>query len=267
MTALSIPHQGGRIMRLQGRRILVTGAARGIGRAVSLAVVGEGAAVAVVDIDGAGASAVAAEIGSSGGTAIALTCDITDSGACALTVQRAAETLGGLDGLVNNAGILIEEELGLITESHWDRTLAVNLTAPWRLTQLVLPWFDEATGGSIVNISSIEGMRVRPTHAAYSASKGGLLQLTRTTAVELGHRNVRANAVCPGSIDTEMFRGHVNALDDPESALTDLIGRNFTGRLGRVDEVASVVVHLLSDEAAFTTGHTYVIDGARTVAT
>jgi NAD(P)-dependent dehydrogenase (short-subunit alcohol dehydrogenase family) len=253
--------------RLQGRRVLVTGAARGIGRAIATTAAREGAAVALLDLNAEIVNSVAQEISASGAVAIGLAADVTSPEECATAIDAAAAGLGGLDGLVNNAGVLFEAALGDVTETEWERTLAVNLTAPWRLTQLALPWFDRAGGGSIVNISSIEGLRVRPTHAAYAAAKGGLLQLTRTTAVELGHRNIRANAVCPGSIETEMFSDHVNALDDPEAAIADLIGRNHAGRLGTPDEVATAVVHLLSDEASFTTGHHYVIDGARIVAT
>jgi NAD(P)-dependent dehydrogenase (short-subunit alcohol dehydrogenase family) len=253
--------------RLGGRRLLVTGAARGIGRAVAVRAAAEGAAVGVLDVSEEGLGDVADAVRSTGADVAVVVADVADAGQCAAAVTAVAEQLGGLDGLVNNAGVLREQPLGEITEETWDLTLAVNLTAPWRLTQLVLPWFDAAGGGSIVNVSSIEGLRVRPTHAAYAAAKGGLLQLTRTTAVELGHRNIRANAICPGSIDTEMFRQHVDALDDPAAVLDDLVARNHLGRLGRPDEVAAAVVHLLSEEAAFTSGHAYVIDGARIVAT
>jgi NAD(P)-dependent dehydrogenase (short-subunit alcohol dehydrogenase family) len=251
--------------RLTGRRILVTGAARGIGRAIAVGCAAEGAAVGAVDLEAP--SDLAADLAAAGHCVVALSADVTSPTACARAVEECAAALGGLDGLVNNAGVLIEQPLGAITEEAWERTLAVNLTAPWRLTQLVLPWFARAGRAAIVNIASIEAMRVRPTHAAYAAAKGGLVQLTRTTAIELGPRGIRANAVCPGSIDTEMMRQHVGALADPAAALADLVGRNHLGRLGTAEEVAAVVVHLLSDEAAFTTGHDYVVDGARIVAT
>lgn len=253
--------------RLRGRRVLVTGAAQGIGRAIAITAAAEGASVAALDVGAEAIDEVVGELRAAGHTAVAIVADVTSPAGCADAIAAAADYLDGLDGLVNNAGVLVEQRIGEITEDAWERTLAVNLTAPWRLTQLVLPWFRRAGGGSIVNISSIEGLRVRPTHAAYAAAKGGLLQLTRTTAVELGPENIRANAVCPGSIDTEMFRDHVNALDDPAGALDDLVHRNHLRRLGRPEEVALAVAHLLSDEAAFTTGHHYVIDGARIVAT
>lgn len=247
--------------------MLVTGAARGIGAAIARRAASEGAAVALVDLDGHGAERVADELARADATAVAGEADVATREGCERAVELAAAGLDGLDGLVNNAGVLREQPLGEVTDDAWDLTVAVNLTAPLRLTQLVLPWFDAAGGGSIVNISSIEGLRVRPGHAAYAATKGALLQLTRTTAIELGPRNIRANAVCPGSIETELFRSHVDALPDPDAAVADLIARNFLGRLGRPEEVAAAVVHLLSDEAAFTTGQHYVIDGARTVTT
>ena len=255
--------------RLMGRRIVVTGGARGIGRAIVERILSEGAEVAVLDTRTSELDAVSAELADCHPdlTLHTAACDVTDDAQLALAVENAAETLGGIDGLVNNAGVLREEALVEVSKESWHLTLAVNLTAPLRMTQMVVPHMIRAGGGSIVNVSSIEGLRVRPRHASYAASKAALLQLTRSTAIELGVHNIRANAICPGSIDTEMLRGHIEGLEDPVAAERDLVARNFAGRLGTPHEVAAVAAHLLSNEAAFTTGQHYVIDGARTVTT
>lgn len=266
---IALPTKEQATSRLTGRRIVVTGGARGIGRAIVERVLTEGANVAVVDTSQSELDLASTDLVNRHPslTVHTVVCDVTDDSRLAIAVDRAAESLGGLDGLVNNAGVLREEALVDVSNEAWQLTLAVNLTAPLRMTQMVVPHMIRAGGGSIVNISSIEGLRVRPRHASYAASKAALLQLTRSTAIELGVHNIRANAICPGSIDTEMLRGHIGSLEDPDAALQDLVGRNFAGRLGTPDEVAAVAAHLLSDEAAFTTGQHYVIDGARTVTT
>jgi NAD(P)-dependent dehydrogenase (short-subunit alcohol dehydrogenase family) len=244
--------------RLDGKAIIVTGAARGIGRAVAAACRDEGADVLAVDVDPAVASA-AAEIG-----ALPLVVDVTERGAAEHAVALAGERFGRLTGLVNNAGRVDEADILETTDEIWTGTLSVNLEAPFRWCQAAIPAMLAAGGGSIVNVSSIEATHVRPRHFSYVVSKSGLNCLTRAVAVDLGRRGIRCNTVSPGSIQTEMLNAYVEGR--PE-LLEHLLGLNYAGRLGQPSELGAACVYLLSDETGFLNGHELIVDGARTVAT
>lgn len=244
--------------RLDARSVIVTGAARGIGLAIARACAEAGADVVVVDLVDTVvdvASAIGAE---------ALVGDVTDDE----VVRRAVDAAGDrLRGLVNNAGVLFEADTVDTERTVWDRTIDVNLTAPWLFAKAAIPVMLAAGGGSIVNIASIEATRVRKDHSAYVAAKSGLLGLTRGIAIDYGRRGVRCNAISPGSINTEMFRTYLSVADDPEALEAQLIAMNYAGRLGTADEIATLCVYLLSDDSGFVNGTDVVIDGGRIAAT
>ncbi|GAA1916482.1 beta-ketoacyl-ACP reductase [Nocardioides hwasunensis] len=242
---------------------MVTGAARGLGAAIARAAAEAGAHVLLGDLDGPRADAVAATLVAAGHSARGTTLDVTSQQSVEASLQTVLEWQGRVTGLVNNAGRLIEADVVSLTEEQWDAVLDVNLKGAWRTTRAYVPAMIETGGGSIVNISSLEGLFARPAHVAYAVSKAGLLNLTRATAVDFGRSGIRCNAICPGSIETEMLTQHLEATGDADAAASDLIGRNRTGRLGRPEEVGATALFLLSGEAGFMNGSHVVVDGAR----
>jgi NAD(P)-dependent dehydrogenase (short-subunit alcohol dehydrogenase family) len=250
-------------LELEDGKVLVTGAGAGIGRAIALTCASAGAAVAVVDADGERAEAVATEVTQAGGSATALRADVAVWPEVQQVVADAVEALGGLTGVVNNAGILLEGPAGELAEDDWDRVLAVNLKAPWLCAKAALPHL-QAGGGAIVNIASIAGLAAQPNHVAYSVSKAGVINLTRTLAIEYGRSGVRCNAICPGTIVTELMQSYLDGFPDPEAKRAELQDRNFAGRLGEPGDIAEAVVYLLSQRASYVNGATLVVDGGRT---
>jgi NAD(P)-dependent dehydrogenase (short-subunit alcohol dehydrogenase family) len=243
--------------RLTGRKILVTGGASGIGRATSELFAREGAAIAVVDRNGAEADAVARSIGGHG-----FTVDVADAAAVAGVMQLAAEALGGLDGLVNAAGVFFNKGLLETGPDIWHRTIAVNLTGTFLCVQAAVPYMLHAERATIVNIAS--GVGLLPTgggSTAYVASKGGVIAMTRALAAELAP-SIRVNAVCPGAVETPMVQGALR--DASGSILPEIASRYALGRPGSADEIAAGILYLTSDESSFVTGISLPIDGGRT---
>jgi NAD(P)-dependent dehydrogenase (short-subunit alcohol dehydrogenase family) len=246
--------------RFAGRTVLVTGAAGGIGTATSRRFAAQGARLVCVDLDGGLAAAVAAGIVADGGSAIGIECDVTDPDACAGAVDAALGE-GRLDALVNVAGVGGFSPTTDVTLDEWNRTLAVNLTGTFLMCQRSLPALVESSG-CIVNVASVAGVRAVPYNAAYCASKAGVVMLTKSIAVEYGRRGVRANCVCPSSVDTPF-------LDD--FAFTDemdlsLFARGSSVLAGAMDPsvVADAIAYLASDAAAMITGSTLMLDGGAT---
>ena len=234
--------------RLTGRRALITGASRGLGRAIAAAVRAEGAACALL-----GRSA--ADPPGAGG--IAVRADVADAAGVAAAVAEAAERLGGLDAVVCAAGIDCRwAPTGEMEVAEWDRTVAVNLSGTFYVCRAALPHLVAAGGGAIVNVTSVAGLRAWPEDVAYNASKAGVELLTRTIAVEYGAQGVRANCVAPGVIDA----GMTDTVTDP-AARARMVDQHPLGRLGSAEEVAEAVVWLLSSKSAFTTGTTLAVDG------
>ena len=232
--------------RFEGRIALVSGAAGGIGTAVADRLAEEGATV------------VRSDLAESGGE---VACDVTDPDSAAATVSEVIRRHGRLDVLANVAGIGIARRIGDLTLDEWRRVLDVNLTGTFLLSQAALPALIEARG-TIVNMASMAGLRATPYNAAYCASKGGVIMLTKSMALELAGDGVRVNAVCPASVDTPFLRG----FRLPEGADMALLSRAASpmGRLIDPGEVAAAVAYLASDEAATVSGTTLVIDGAAT---
>lgn len=244
--------------RLQGRRILITGAAAGIGRACAERCLAEGAAVALADIDETALRATAAELEESG-TVVPAVFDVADWQAVRDGVAAAGKALGGLDGIVNNAGVVFHHRLEDIDWSEWDRTLAVNLKGAILVCRAALSALRANSEAAIVNIASGAGLRPIPQSLAYCASKGGLVMATRALADELAADGIRVNAVCPGPIDTVLFRRSLGGAETEDDVRT----RNALHRIGTPAEVASAVAFLLSSEASFITGSALAVEGGR----
>ncbi len=244
--------------RFEGKRVLVTGAASGIGQASAMRMAAEGATVACVDLQADACEETVKQIEHEGGLAFALACDVSDESAVNAMVEEATGRLGGLDSLCNIAGILHFTHTHELELAKWNQILAVNLTGTFIVTKAALPALLDGDGGNVVNMASTAGLAGHPWTAAYSASKGGVLAFTWTLAVEYGKQGLRANAVCPGAVATPMHE----VFELPEGGDMKLIDRispldQFRGP----DKAASVVAFLASDDAAHINGESVCVDG------
>jgi 3-oxoacyl-[acyl-carrier protein] reductase len=237
---------------LSGRSALVTGASRGIGREIALALAGAGARVACVATNEQLLGELVAKIGPS---ALALRCDVSKAGEVETAVERAASAFGGLDILVNNAGITRDNLLLRIKEDDWDAVLDTNLKAPFLFIKAAGRFLMRSKAGRVINIASVSGILGNAGQANYSASKGGLVSLTKTAARELGSRGVTVNAIAPGFIKTDMA-----AKVDPK-VIEGVVASLPLKRLGEAAEIASTAVFLAGDGAAYITGQVIVVDG------
>ena len=242
---------------LTGRRALVTGASRGIGREIALAYARAGADVAVLARNAELLEGVAAEVRALGRRAVVATADVLEADATRAATAEAIEALGGLDILVNNAGgNSFSTPVASMRMSGWEKTMRLNLDSIVHITQVSLPALGEG-GGSIINVSSVAGLRGAPTMAHYGAAKAALISLTQSLAVETAWMGVRVNALVPGWIETDLT-DFLRASDDAERAA---LSRVPMQRWGRVEEIAEPAVFLASDAASFMTGQVLVVDG------
>jgi NAD(P)-dependent dehydrogenase (short-subunit alcohol dehydrogenase family) len=250
------------VSRFRGRTALVTGGGRGIGRAIALRLAREGAAVAVVDIDGDPARAVVKEIAALGRTGVALAADVGDEAAAERAVRNAEKALGPLAVLVNNAAWTTKATLDATGPADWDAEFRVTLRAAYLMIRAVLPGMVERGRGAIVSVASVNGL-MSFGNPAYSAAKAGLINLTRSVAVEHGPKGVRANAVSPGSVRTEHPSWKERLARDPQ--VFEKLARWYpVGRVGEPEDIAAAVAFLASDEAAFVNGANLVVDGGLT---
>ena len=244
--------------RLHHRRILITGAAGGIGRASAERCLREGAAVALADIDRDRLARTARSLAAMG--PVFETCfDVTDAASIRDGVARATGALGGLDGLVNNAGWIAQHRLEELDWSDWDRVHATNLKGPMQVCQAALPALRAADGAAIVNVASGAGLRPIPQSLAYTTAKAGLVMASRALAEELAPDRIRVNTVCPGPVETDMMRSTLDETGSTEA----LRSRNALRRIGAPAEIAPAVAFLLSAEASFITGSTLAVEGGR----
>jgi len=251
--------------RIEGRVCAVTGAGRGIGRACALRLAEEGAHVACGDIVEDGAEAAAEEIRAAGGSAAGFRVDVTDEASVTAFYAGIAERFGGVHVLVNNAGVLLAEDESVVaTElAAWQRVLDVNLTGVFLCCKHGIPRLLAAGGGSVVNTASIFGLiGSADSQIAYAASKGGVIAMTRDIAVEFARRGIRANAVCPGPVETPLLQ----VLYTDDEAWQRRRIHLPSGRLGRPQEIADAVLFLASDESSFVNGTAFVVDGGTSVA-
>jgi len=240
--------------------MVITGAARGIGRAVASRCIGEGARAVIVDLDPETGGSVARELGAEGG----IVADVTAGDAVAAAIAGATETLGGLDGLINNAGIPMAGAVHDLGEDDWDRVLAVDLKSVYLMSRAAWPHLIAAGGGAIVSTGSIAGMWGTEGQAGYAAAKAGTIMLTKCLALDGAPEGIRANCVSPGFVHTPMLEAYFAAQPDPEGFASATAARVPLGRLGRPADLADAFVYLASDEAAWVTGTNLVVDGGLT---
>src|SRR5256714_2653093 len=247
---------------LKGHVALVTGATSGIGRATALRFAEAGARVALVGRSNEGLSEVAGQIKASDGEAVRVRADVTVEEDARRAVSEAVEQLGGLDVLVNAAGIISNGTIETTTLADWDAMMNVNLRSGFQLMQLCAP-HPERRPGNVVNVSSVTGLRAFPGVLAYCVSKAGVDQLTRCAALELAPKGVRVNAVNPGVVVTNIHRRGGMAEDNYAAFLERSKQTHPIGRVGTGEEVAELILFLASDRASWITGATYSIDGGR----
>lgn len=248
-------------MRLQNKRAIVTGGAGGIGSASAKALAAEGAAVAVVDLNGDAAESVAAGIRAAGGQAIAIGADVSSEPEIERIVATVVEQLGGVDVVFNNAGIIRRTTAVETTVEEWDRVFGVNVRAIFLMCKHVVPIMAANGGGSIVNTGSGWGLKGGGHAISYCASKGAVVNMTRALAIDHGPQGIRVNSVNPGDVNTGMLREEARQLGQETDAFLAESADRPLGRMGQPEEIAAAVVWLASDESSYVTGSALVVDG------
>jgi NAD(P)-dependent dehydrogenase (short-subunit alcohol dehydrogenase family) len=248
-------------MRLKDRTSIVTGGASGIGAATVRRFVAEGARVLIADRNLAAAQALAAELGAA---ASAIECDVRLESSAVAVAARAMELWGRIDILVNNAGSELNRAYDQTTSEEWDMVLNTDLKGPWLMCKHVVPHMVKRASGSVINVSSLNGLVGFPLSTAYGSAKGGLVVFTRDMAIELAKSGVRINCVCPGVILTPMMERWTKLMPDQEAAKEMLRGVMPIGRMGTSEEVAGAILFFASDDSTLCQGSVLSVDGGFT---
>ena len=236
-----------------GKTVVVTGAAQGIGLAIARRFLTAAAQVVVVDINPPPAEGF-----------IFQPANVSDENDVRSFVARTVEQCGGIDILINNAGVAVENTIEHTTVEEWERVMAVNVRGVFLCVKHIIPMMRKRGGGVIVNIGSIEAMGANPAHAAYAASKGAVHSLTRNIALECGGDKIRCNAIAPGWIETPFNENLINQFAEPDKARAAIRDLHPLGRVGTAEDIAAAAWWLAGDDAAFANGQIYVMDGGRT---
>lgn len=255
------------MMRLVGRRAIVTGAGSGIGRAIAARLASEGARVALADVNDESAREVASYIGEAGeadGDTLVIKTDVTDEDEVEVLVRSVVDEWGGLDVMVNNAGVGVAATAVDTSEEDWQRVIDVGLKGTFLGIKHAAPAMRESGGGSIVNMASVVALVGVRDRAAYSAAKGGILALTRAAAMDHIEEGIRVNCIAPGTVDTPWIDRITAGYDDPQGARARMQARQPNDRLVSPEEIAAVAAYLVSDEAASVVGAAMVVDGGMT---
>ena len=248
-------------MRFDDKAIVVTGGALGIGAATCELLAERGAEIAILDWDEAAGKATCKRIENSGGSAIFQKVDVSDFAGVQAAMVWAREAFGRLNSLVVSAGI---QRYGTAVSTHeeqWNEVLDVNLKGAWNAARAVIPFLQEARGGTIVNVSSVQALASQQNVLAYTVSKHGLLGLTRSIAMDFARDNIRANAVCPGTVDTPMLRWAASLDPNPQSVYDACNQMHPLGRIAQPREIAEVVAFLAHESSSFVTGAVWPVDG------
>jgi NAD(P)-dependent dehydrogenase (short-subunit alcohol dehydrogenase family) len=248
-------------MRFDGKAVVVTGGALGIGQAVCELLASRGASVAILDWDAEAGEETCDKINSNSGKATFAKVDVSDSASVDNAIKSARQTFGHIDSLVVSAGIQRYGTAISTDDTQWDEVIGVNLKGAWNAARATIPYLQESGGGTIVNVSSVQALASQQNVLAYTVSKHGLLGLTRSMAMDFAKDNIRSNAVCPGTVDTPMLRWAASLDPNPESVYEACRQMHPLGRIAEPREIAEVVAFLAHESSSFVTGAVWTVDG------